>query len=158
MPLATVLLPELENFVFLFQCPLVAANVRIDNIDPPFAALAWLTSTTVPHNLVKLFSNACPLLWLSNWVTCLLTLCDNIVCNSFKNLSLMRGPSRLSPLDILDKKPALLALTRLSAGHQVCNCLPIRVGEVFDKRVFLICHIHHNVGEEHSLIFFPLGL
>ena len=158
MPLATVLLPELENFVFFLRGPLVAANVRIDNIDPSFAALAWLTGTTSPHNLVKFFGNACPLLWLSNWITCLHALRGNIVRDFPENLSLTRSPSRLLPLDILNEKPALLALIRGAAGHQVCNCLPIRVGEVFNKRVSLISHIHHNVGEEHSLIFFPLGV
>ena len=158
MPFAPVLFPELEDFVLFLRGPFVATHVRINDIDPPFAALARLPLTALSDGLIELFGDACPLFWLADRVPALHALRRDIVGNFAEDLGFAGRPGRLLALDILDKQPPLLALAGCASRDQICNSLPVCVGEVFNQRVSLICHVHDYVSQKHSLIFLPLGV
>ena len=158
MPFASMLFPELEDLVLFLGRPLVATHVRINDVDPPLATLARLPLTALTDGLIELFGDARPLFWLADGVPALHALRRDIVGNFTEDLRFAGRPGRLLALDILDKKPPLLALTGCASGDQISNSLPVCVGEVFNQSVSLIRHVHDNVSQKHRLIFLPLGV
>ena len=112
MPFAAVLFPQFKYFK-LFVCgPLVSAHIRIYHIDPPFAALSWLSMAARSNSPIEFLCDAGPLFRLTCRATILLhALGGDFFGNFAQNFSFSSRPSRLLSLDILYEQPSLLALT-----------------------------------------------
>ena len=57
--------PQLENLRVFLNGPFSAFHARVNNVDPAFATLPWLTPRFWSHQLVEFFSNASPFFWLN---------------------------------------------------------------------------------------------
>ena len=103
MPFASVLFPELEDFVLFLGSPFVATHIRINDVDPSFAALTRFSLTPLTNSLVEFLCDAGPLFWLADGVPALHALRCDIVSNFAEYLSFAGCPGRLLALNILDK-------------------------------------------------------
>ena len=111
MPLVSHHHPQLEYLNVLSESPLDSLHVGVNNVYPALTTLPWLPLGFGSHELVELLSYASPLFRLVHVDPCLLLLVrGDLSSDSLQNLCLVSCPRRLFALNLLNEKPAFLAL------------------------------------------------